>query len=82
MNALLDELTAAYSQTSFPRPDVLVANVTRRESLDKMAKASKVIVNAVGPFRFMGEYVVRSCVENGCDYVDITGTRLRENRKP
>ncbi|CAO3581242.1 unnamed protein product [Absidia cylindrospora] len=34
---------------------------------------STVLINAVGPFRFMGEYVVQSCVEQQCHYVDVTG---------
>ncbi|CAO3636739.1 unnamed protein product [Cunninghamella echinulata] len=38
-----------------------------------MAQQSKVLINAVGPYRFMGEYVIRSCVEQQCHYVDVSG---------
>lgn len=54
-------------------PAIVEANVVKRPTLDALAKAAKVIINAVGPFRFLGEYVVRACVEQGCDYVDVTG---------
>jgi short subunit dehydrogenase-like uncharacterized protein len=66
-------MTNRYPNTTIDKPIVLIANVTQREQLDAMTSQSKVVINAVGPFRFMGEYVVRSCVENGCDYVDVTG---------
>jgi short subunit dehydrogenase-like uncharacterized protein len=64
-------LAEKYPKTT--KPGVVIADVSKRESIDNMARTSQVIINAVGPFRFLGEYVVRSCVENFCDYVDITG---------
>ncbi|KAI8365351.1 saccharopine dehydrogenase [Radiomyces spectabilis] len=73
LNNIIDEYSARYPRASVSRPAVLLADVTRRDSLDAVTQQSKVLINAVGPFRFMGEYVVRSCVEQGCDYVDITG---------
>lgn len=71
LNSLAESLAAKYPKTIMPK--VVIADVSNRESIDNMAKTSQVIINAVGPFRFLGEYVVRSCVENFCDYVDITG---------
>ncbi|KAI9259518.1 saccharopine dehydrogenase [Phascolomyces articulosus] len=73
MQQLVQKYMNKYPGATIPEPAILVANVMRRDTTDAMAKQSKVIINAVGPFRFMGEYVVRSCVENGCDYVDVTG---------
>ncbi|KAI8150114.1 saccharopine dehydrogenase [Fennellomyces sp. T-0311] len=73
MNELIDTYMSKYPGSKIPKPAVIQANVMRRDTIDAMTKQSKVIINAVGPFRFMGEYVVRSCVENGCDYVDVTG---------
>ncbi|KAK4511081.1 uncharacterized protein ATC70_012291 [Mucor velutinosus] len=70
---IINEMTNRYPNATIGKPTVLVANVTQREQLDAMTSQTKVIINAVGPFRFMGEYVVRSCVENSCDYVDVTG---------
>lgn len=73
LNEIIEEMVTRYPTATIARPSVLVSNVTQKEQLDNMTKQTKVLVNAVGPFRFMGEYVVRSCVENGCDYVDVTG---------
>ena len=76
MQQLVQKYMTKYPSATIPEPDIVVANVMRRDTTDAMAKQSKVIINAVGPFRFMGEYVVRSCVENSCDYVDVTGSFL------
>lgn len=79
LNEIVEEMEARYTKATIARPTVLVSNVTQKEQLDNMTKQTKVLVNAVGPFRFMGEYVVRSCVENGCDYVDVTGKHKKDN---
>ena len=54
---------------------VLVVDVARDEgrSVQAMAKASRLVINLTGPYRLLGEPVVKACVEHGCDYVDITG---------
>lgn len=75
LEKIIEEFTAKYPTATVNKPSVVVANVTSKEQLDDLTKQTKVIINAVGPFRFMGEYVVRSCVENGCQYVDITGIK-------
>ena len=33
----------------------------------------KVVLNCVGPYRFLGERVVRACVESGASHIDISG---------
>ncbi|KAI9283822.1 saccharopine dehydrogenase [Umbelopsis sp. AD052] len=71
LDSIAEAMAAKYPKTTMPQ--VVIADVSNRESIDIMARTSQVIINAVGPFRFLGEYVVRSCVENFCDYVDITG---------
>ncbi|ORX60648.1 saccharopine dehydrogenase [Hesseltinella vesiculosa] len=73
LQAIVDELEPMFPSCKIPRPAILVANIVRREQLDHMAESSKVLINAVGPYRFTGEYVVRSCVEKQCHYVDVTG---------
>ncbi|RCI05601.1 hypothetical protein CU098_013000 [Rhizopus stolonifer] len=73
LESVIEELAQHYSAATVTKPAVLVANVTQKEQLDAMATQTKVLINAVGPFRFMGEYVVRACVDNGCHYVDVTG---------
>lgn len=56
-----------------PLPDILVADALNEPSIVQMVKSTKVLINAVGPFRFYGEVVVKNCAEFGTDYVDITG---------
>lgn len=52
---------------------VLRADVSDRESLVAMARATRVVVNAAGPFRFLGEPVVTACIAGGAHYLDISG---------
>lgn len=52
---------------------IILADVKDEESIKKMTKQAKVIVNCCGPFRFYGEPVVKACVATGTHYVDVTG---------
>ncbi|MDB4929286.1 MAG: saccharopine dehydrogenase [Myxococcaceae bacterium] len=52
---------------------VLTADVGDDASLDRLAAATRVLLSTVGPYARYGMPVVRACVEQGCDYVDITG---------
>ncbi|PAV85249.1 hypothetical protein WR25_22261 [Diploscapter pachys] len=52
---------------------IIVANNDDQKSLEEMAKQSKILVNAVGPYRLYGEQVVKACVENGADHIDVAG---------
>ncbi|CAG8531626.1 7227_t:CDS:2 [Ambispora leptoticha] len=61
------------SSSSVRQPEMIIADVTRPETLDVMAKRAKVLIACVGPFRLYGEPVVKACLENHTDYVDITG---------
>jgi short subunit dehydrogenase-like uncharacterized protein len=38
-----------------------------------LARRTKVLLNCAGPFSLSGLNVVRSCIQGGADYVDITG---------
>lgn len=52
---------------------VLLADVGDAESLDRLAASTQVLLTTVGPYAHYGDAVVRACVEQGTDYVDITG---------
>jgi short subunit dehydrogenase-like uncharacterized protein len=52
---------------------MLEADVGDRASLDRLAASTRVLLTTVGPYARYGEAVVRACVEQGTDYVDITG---------
>eukprot|EP00741_Cyanophora_paradoxa_P007005 tig00001067_g6777.t1 len=55
------------------RLDPIVASTEDEASVRTMAEKAKVVINAVGPFRYHGELVVKSCVEAGTDYADVNG---------
>ncbi|CAD5216127.1 unnamed protein product [Bursaphelenchus xylophilus] len=53
--------------------EIIIADSSSPETLDLMAKQTKVIINVVGPYRLHGEAVVKAAVENGTSHVDISG---------
>lgn len=52
---------------------IIVADVSDEQSLISMCKRTKIVLDCVGPFKFLGEPVVRACLEALTDYVDVTG---------
>lgn len=52
---------------------IIIADVSDGKSLAEMAKQAKIIVNVCGPYHLYGEAVVKACIENGANHVDITG---------
>jgi len=56
-----------------PAPDLLEADAGDRASLDRVAKAARVIITTVGPYALYGEPLVAACAAAGTDYVDLTG---------
>ncbi|TXD97182.1 saccharopine dehydrogenase [Psychrobacter frigidicola] len=56
--------------------DILIANSDDAASLDAMTKQTKVIISTVGPYLKYGEPLIKSCAENGTDYVDLTGEAI------
>uniref|UniRef100_A0A9J7Y2G3 Saccharopine dehydrogenase-like oxidoreductase n=1 Tax=Cyprinus carpio carpio TaxID=630221 RepID=A0A9J7Y2G3_CYPCA len=53
--------------------DILVADVGDLDSLAAMCKQAVIVLSCVGPYRFFGDPVVKSCVENGAHCIDISG---------
>ena len=56
--------------------NIIIANSDDAASLDKMTKQTQVIISTVGPYLKYGEPLVKSCAENGTDYVDLTGEAI------
>ncbi|KAJ6489651.1 Saccharopine dehydrogenase-domain-containing protein [Mycena vitilis] len=56
-----------------PTPEVLVADISDEILLLEMARQAKAVINCVGPFRLVGEPVVRACIEGHANYLDICG---------
>src|SRR5699024_10626352 len=56
-----------------PPPGVVVADTTDRESLEDLARSTRVVITTVGPYLEYGEPLVAACAEAGTDYVDLAG---------
>lgn len=56
--------------------DIIIANSDDDTSLDEMTKQTQVIISTVGPYLKYGEPLIKSCVNNGTDYVDLTGEAI------
>jgi len=52
---------------------IFPADASDSAGLQKMAASTRVLVNTAGPYSKYGPEVVKACVEQGADYVDITG---------
>ncbi|WP_339339728.1 saccharopine dehydrogenase NADP-binding domain-containing protein [uncultured Oceanicoccus sp.] len=52
---------------------LLVADTNDKASLNKLVSMTKVLISAVGPYQNYGSDVIKACVENGTDYVDLCG---------
>ena len=55
---------------------LLVADSADPESLAALARAARVVVSTVGPYRAQGLALVQACAEAGTDYADLTGEVL------
>jgi short subunit dehydrogenase-like uncharacterized protein len=53
--------------------DLLVADATAPEALERVAQSARVIITTVGPYILHGEPLVAACAAAGTDYVDLTG---------
>jgi len=51
----------------------VVANSNDQASLNAMAARAGSICTTVGPYQLYGDSVVQACVDNGTDYVDLSG---------
>jgi short subunit dehydrogenase-like uncharacterized protein len=54
-------------------PETIAADTGQPESLAAMASRAKVVLNLTGPYTLRGEPVIRSCIEGGAHYMDLTG---------
>mmetsp|Transcript_22185 Transcript_22185/g.61763 ORF Transcript_22185/g.61763 Transcript_22185/m.61763 type:complete len:491 (+) Transcript_22185:448-1920(+) len=52
---------------------ILTADSTCPNNTNQLAKSARLVVSAVGPYTRLGENIYAACVENGTNYVDITG---------
>ncbi|CAG9860129.1 unnamed protein product [Phyllotreta striolata] len=52
---------------------IIISDIKNDESLANMAKQGRIVINCCGPYRFLGEPVVKACIEAGTHYVDVSG---------
>ena len=52
---------------------IIVADAAEPAELKTMCESAKVIISTVGPYALYGEPLVKTCVETGTDYCDLTG---------
>ncbi|GAB4827330.1 hypothetical protein Ancab_034217 [Ancistrocladus abbreviatus] len=71
------KLSQSLSWASQPNPPppipILTADTSDPDSLRRLCRHTRLILNCVGPFRLHGQPVVAACAESGCDYLDISG---------
>lgn len=53
--------------------DIFIAKSNDEKALDNITKNTKVVLSTAGPFHRYSSNLVKSCVKNSSDYVDITG---------
>src|SRR5690554_462086 len=58
-------LSALASQLGYANNSTFVVDTLNKETIDKVAAISKVIISTAGPFSLYGEQVIASCVEHG-----------------
>lgn len=71
--AKLRDVQQRLSSRACPPDGIVVADISDEASIRAMARSTRVLTTTVGPFDELGEPIVRACVEEGTDYLDITG---------
>lgn len=72
-NAEKLESVRASLGAAFAELPLIVADALDPDAMRAMAERTRVVLTTAGPYALYGDHLVRACVENGCDYVDITG---------
>lgn len=71
-----DKLQAVADEIGLSELPQLIADSEDENSLDAMASACKVVLNAAGPYAKYGSAVVQSCARFGTDHIDLSGEPL------
>ena len=51
----------------------IVVDSNDQNSIDEMVSQTKCVLTTVGPYQLYGEKIVKTCISNGTDYVDLCG---------
>lgn len=69
----LNQVAKTLGDDSAKSIPIVIADTSDDASLRAICKRCKVLIDCVGPYRFYGESVVRACINEGTDFVDISG---------
>lgn len=51
---------------------IVIADVAKGESLERMAQRARVVINCSGPYHICGKPVIEACLASGAHYVDAS----------
>jgi short subunit dehydrogenase-like uncharacterized protein len=69
-----DEITAA--EPLFKNIGVIIADANDYHSLETLAKKTRLMINAAGPYSELGIDVVKACVNQQTDYLDLSNENV------
>lgn len=75
LKKLQDEIASKQHEDA-DKVDIIIANSSDDASIDAMTQQTQVIISTVGPYLKYGEPLIKSCAQNGTDYVDLTGEAI------
>jgi short subunit dehydrogenase-like uncharacterized protein len=52
---------------------IIISDSSSIDDMSNMAKSTRLVISAVGPYTTLGESIYSACVMNGTHYADITG---------
>jgi len=73
LEKILQVLSVGGGQKHSTLPDIIIADVGNEASLLEMARNARLILNCVGPYRDLGEPVLKAAILGLCDYIDLCG---------
>lgn len=53
----------------------LVLNLADRPSIEQAIAAADLVIHCAGPFRYRDDHVLRTCIEQGVNYLDVSDDR-------
>jgi short subunit dehydrogenase-like uncharacterized protein len=68
-----EKLEALVGGLGSPAVELIVADVNDPDSIEALARSTRVVASTVGPYLSFGEPLVAACAAAGTDYVDLTG---------
>lgn len=71
-------ITSSQDPSNEDQIPIIVADSNDTASLERMCAATKVIITLVGPYSRYGEALLKSAVDKGTHYCDLTVSKLVE----